>query len=153
MEYTVELLQSALKDLDNIDKSDAQAIVKRIYSLSYGLVGDIKKLNNYDPSHRLRIGKYRVLFALEGTHITIARIKHRKDAYKQKGKIMELNPQIIEIPDGKLVVLPYDEYLFLTELLEDYNDSLLVNEAMEDKENREGSITAEELMKRMGLMH
>lgn len=66
---------------------------------------------------------------------------------------MELNPQIIEIPDGKLVVLPYDEYLFLTELLEDYNDSLLVNEAMEDKENREGSITAEELMKRMGLMH
>lgn len=82
MEYTVEVLKSALKDLDNIDKSDAQAIVKRIYSLSNGLVGDINKLNNYDPSHRLIIGKYRVLFALEGTHITIARIKHRKDAYK-----------------------------------------------------------------------
>lgn len=28
MGYTVEVLKSALKDLDNIDKSDAQAIVK-----------------------------------------------------------------------------------------------------------------------------
>lgn len=42
--------------------------------------------------------------------------------------------------------MPYDEYLFFAELLEDYNDSLLVKEAIEDKENREGGITAEKII-------
>ena len=46
------------------------------------LQGDIKKLTNFTPEYRLRVGKYRILFILDGDVIRIHQIKHRKDAYK-----------------------------------------------------------------------
>lgn len=91
MEYTVELKRTALKDLAQIDKKDADAILKKIYSLRKGLVGDIKKLKNYNPGYRLRVGNYRVLFELEGLHIEVANIFHRKEAYKHNKKVQRWN--------------------------------------------------------------
>ena len=45
------------------------------------LQGDIKKLNNFEPEYRLRVGDYRVLFEIEDNNLIIYRIKHRKNAY------------------------------------------------------------------------
>lgn len=64
---------------------------------------------------------------------------------------MELNPQIIENATGKLVVLPLEEYNYLTELLEDYQDSMLLKATMENPDNKEGNVPIEEVMKQYGI--
>jgi len=46
------------------------------------LAGDVKRLTNYTPEFRLRVGDYRVLFEVEGETIVIYRVLHRKDAYQ-----------------------------------------------------------------------
>ena len=46
------------------------------------LKGDVKKLTNFEPQYRLRVGDYRVLFEIENNNLIVYRIKHRKSAYK-----------------------------------------------------------------------
>ena len=46
------------------------------------LTGDVKRLTNFTPEYRLRVGDYRVLFEIEGQAVVIYRVLHRKDAYK-----------------------------------------------------------------------
>ena len=81
MPYCVEIMPRAIKDLKSIDKAQAKIILERIQNLENGLEGDIKKLTNYTPEYRLRVGNYRALFEIEGEKIIIYRIKHRKEAY------------------------------------------------------------------------
>ena len=81
MQYTVEIMQKAIKDLKKIDKSKVSVVINKIHNLENGLEGNIKKLTNFTPEYRLRVGSYRVLFEIEGEKIIIYRIKHRKDAY------------------------------------------------------------------------
>ncbi len=81
MPYSVEIMPKAIKDLKSIDKAQAKTILERIQNLENGLEGDIKKLTNYTPEYRLRVGNYRALFEIEGEKIIIYRIKHRKEAY------------------------------------------------------------------------
>lgn len=79
--YLVELMPKAIKDLKALPKSEAKKIVEKIRSLEKGLNGDIKKLTNFTPEYRLRVGNYRVLFEIEEQRILVYRIKHRKEAY------------------------------------------------------------------------
>ncbi len=41
----------------------------------------IKKLTNFEPAYRLRVGDYRVLFDVEEETIIIGRVLHRKKSY------------------------------------------------------------------------
>lgn len=82
MKYTLEIRKRAEKDLSNIPKNDAQAIADAIFELEKGLSGDIKKLTNYSPEYRLRVGKWRILFEVSKEKIIIYRILHRKEAYR-----------------------------------------------------------------------
>jgi len=68
--------------LEKINKKDAFKINSKIKDMEENLKGDIKKLTNYSPEFRLRIGNFRVLFELVGDKIIIYRIKHRKDPYR-----------------------------------------------------------------------
>jgi mRNA interferase RelE/StbE len=79
--YLVELMPKAIKDLKALPKSEAKKVVEKIRSLEKGLNGDIKKLTNFTPEYRLRVGNYRVLFEIEEQRILVYRIKHRKEAY------------------------------------------------------------------------
>ena len=79
--YLVELMPKAIKDLKALPKSEAKKVVEKIRSLEKGLNGDIKKLTNFSPEYRLRVGSYRVLFEIEEQRILVYRIKHRKEAY------------------------------------------------------------------------
>ncbi len=79
--YVVELMPKAIKDLKALPKLEAKKIVEKIRSLEKGLNGDIKKLTNFTPEYRLRVGNYRVLFEIEEHRILVYRIKHRKEAY------------------------------------------------------------------------
>jgi len=43
---------------------------------------NIKKLKNHTPTHRLRVGDYRVLFDIEDNSIIVGIIRHRQKAYE-----------------------------------------------------------------------
>ena len=79
----IEIQESAKRDLKRIDKSTALDILKRIKTLEeYPLLSNIKKLKNYYPPFRYRIGNYRVLFDVEGETVIVVHIKHRSKAYE-----------------------------------------------------------------------
>ena len=82
MKYEIEIRKRAEKDLSKIPKSDAQKIADAIFALEDGLVGDIKKLTNFSPEYRLRIGDWRILFETSKAKITIFRILHRREVYR-----------------------------------------------------------------------
>ena len=81
MTYEVEFKPRALKDLKAVDRAEARRIVEKIKSMHEDLAGDVKRLTNFTPEYRLRVGNYRVLFELEDDKVVIYRIRHRKDAY------------------------------------------------------------------------
>lgn len=81
MNYQIEFKPRALKDLMAIDKGEARRIIKRIKGMEDDLAGDVKRLTNFTPEYRLRVGNYRVLFEVEGDRVVIYRVTHRKDAY------------------------------------------------------------------------
>jgi mRNA interferase RelE/StbE len=82
MEYEIEIRKRAEKDLSAIPHADAQSIADAIFSLEDGLAGDIKRLTNFTPEYRLRVGNWRVLFEVFKNKIIIYRILHRKEAYR-----------------------------------------------------------------------
>ncbi|MBK7353857.1 MAG: type II toxin-antitoxin system RelE/ParE family toxin [Nitrosomonas sp.] len=82
--YLVELMPKAIKDLKNLPRSDSKKVIEKIKALENGLSGDIKKLTNFSPEYRLRVGNYRVLFETENKKIIIYRVKHRKETYLEK---------------------------------------------------------------------
>ena len=82
MKYEIEIRKRAEKDLSAISKSDAQNIADAIFALENGLVGDIKKLTNFSPEYRLRVGNWRILFEISKSKVIVFRILNRKDAYR-----------------------------------------------------------------------
>lgn len=57
-------------------------IIGAMARLEEGLAGDVKRLTNYTPDYRLRVGEYRVLFEVEGDAVIIYRICPRREAYR-----------------------------------------------------------------------
>jgi len=74
--------EQSLKDLKKLDKKTAKHILNKIENLkNYPFINNIKKLKNFYPPYRYRIGIYRILFDIENKDIIIFKIAHRKDAY------------------------------------------------------------------------
>ena len=82
MKYEIELKPRSIRDCKRISRPDLERIFERIEDMSNDLKGDVKRLTNYSPEYRLRVGDYRILFETEKNKIIIYRIRHRKDAYK-----------------------------------------------------------------------
>ena len=81
MVYHIEFKPRAIRDLKSIDKSQARRIAEKVALMKDDLAGDVKRLTNFTPEFRLRVGEYRVLFEVEGNKVLIYRVRHRKDAY------------------------------------------------------------------------
>jgi mRNA interferase RelE/StbE len=81
MTYSIELKPRAVKDLDAFDRTTARRILVKIRGLETDLAGDVKRLTDFTPEYRLRVGDYRVLFEVEGDRVIIYRVKHRSRAY------------------------------------------------------------------------
>lgn len=82
MTYGVEFKPRALKDLKGLAVGARERIIAKAEELRNNLAGDVKRLTNFTPEYRLRVGNYRVLFEVEGINVVIYRVRHRKDAYK-----------------------------------------------------------------------
>jgi len=78
----VNVLNKAQKDLKKIDTQDIKKILLAIKELeNYPNVSNIKKLVNFKPIYRKRVGDYRILFDIEDNKIFVGRILHRKESY------------------------------------------------------------------------
>ena len=63
--------------------SAASRIADALERLQTDLTGDVKKLTNFTPEYRLRVGQFRVLFEIENeTRIIVYRVVHRREAYR-----------------------------------------------------------------------
>jgi mRNA interferase RelE/StbE len=79
----IEIRKSAVKDLKKIDHEAKDRLYDKIESLTnFPDVSNIKKLTNFEPAYRVRVGDYRILFDVNVDVIEIGRILHRKDSYQ-----------------------------------------------------------------------
>lgn len=84
--YTLEIAKSVEKDLRKIPFNMHDAFFNEIEKLTINPFPEsrYKKLQGTSNSYRLRVGNYRILYEVD-TRIwllTIYRIRHRKDSYK-----------------------------------------------------------------------
>jgi mRNA interferase RelE/StbE len=64
--------EQALKDLKKLDKKTVKFLLKKIENLKdYPFINNIKKLKNFHPPYRYRIGNYRVLFDIEDKYYNL----------------------------------------------------------------------------------
>ena len=83
MALRVDILKKAQKDISKLDFKEVKDILLSIKDLeNYPNVSNIKKLVNYKPIYRKRIGNYRILFDIEDDLITVGRVLHRSKAYE-----------------------------------------------------------------------
>lgn len=82
MHYEIELRPKALRDLQELSPDVARRIVRKLETLRDNMSGDVKRLVDYTPGWRLRVGDWRVLFEREGGKLVVHRIVHRSEAYE-----------------------------------------------------------------------
>ncbi len=82
MDYKIEIMPKAIKDIKSIPKTEAKRIAEKINGLRHALAGDVKKLTNFTPEYRLRVGNWRVLFEVEDDKVIIYSVLHRKESYR-----------------------------------------------------------------------
>jgi mRNA interferase RelE/StbE len=87
--YSLFIKQSAAKGIEEIgQKRDRQRIVARISSLAENpRPGGCQKLSGLRESYRIRVGDYRVVYAISEHEraVQIVRVAHRKDVYRGAG--------------------------------------------------------------------
>lgn len=81
MRYAATLKPRAVKDLEKLPSNVQARILEKIEFMQDDLQGDVKRLTNFTPEYRLRVGDYRILFEIEAEDIVIYRIKHRSKSY------------------------------------------------------------------------
>lgn len=83
MRYRIDLKPRAIKDLRRMPRREATRIADALARLEEDLAGDVKRLTNFSPEYRLRVGAYRALFEIDDEAcVTVYRIVHRREAYR-----------------------------------------------------------------------
>jgi mRNA interferase RelE/StbE len=84
-EYTVTFARSARRELESLENATINRIFTRIGSLSDDpRPRDCVKLRGRKDLWRLRVGDYRVIYAVDDDQriVDIIAVRHRRDAYK-----------------------------------------------------------------------
>ncbi len=82
--YKIVIDDKVIKDLKKIDRVWQKHIIEKIKTLLANDPYSGKKLvGNLSPFWRLRVGDYRVIYAIEESIVTVEviKIKHRKESY------------------------------------------------------------------------
>jgi mRNA interferase RelE/StbE len=81
--YRIEWLDEAKADVRRMDRPTAMRIFDGILHYARTGGGDVAPLHgDMAGSFRLRLGDYRVLFALEDNVMRIFGVRHRSEAYR-----------------------------------------------------------------------
>ncbi len=80
----INIRKSAIKDLKNIDAKERAKLHQKMLELNkFPQISNVKKLTNFEPAYRLRVGDFRILFDVTENSVEIGRILHRKTSYKK----------------------------------------------------------------------
>jgi mRNA interferase RelE/StbE len=85
VKYSLEIKQSAQKELDALDDALFTRIDRKILALADNpRPAACKKLKGYKDQWRLRVGDWRVLYIIDDAAklVTITRIAHRREVYE-----------------------------------------------------------------------
>ena len=82
MSDEIKLMPRAVKGLESLPKATAHCILVKVEALGDELTGDVKRLTDFTPEYRLRVGDYPISFEVEGSNVVVHRILHRKDTYR-----------------------------------------------------------------------
>jgi mRNA interferase RelE/StbE len=82
MRYDIEFTNGGLRELKRLSPEVSRRIERKLDVLRDDLRGDVKRLRNFAPRYRLRVGDWRVLFEIEGGHIIVYHVSHRSQAYE-----------------------------------------------------------------------
>ncbi|MDK9694044.1 MAG: type II toxin-antitoxin system RelE/ParE family toxin [Sulfurimonas sp.] len=78
----IEIRKSAIKDLKSINEPFKTNLHNKILELqNFPNIPNIKKLTNFEPAYRLRVGDYRILFDVIDETVIIGRVLHRQNSY------------------------------------------------------------------------
>ena len=66
MRYDLQYKPQAQRDLAGLDLAVRRRIMTKLDALRNDLAGNVKRLVNYTPGWRLRVGDWRVLFEVSG---------------------------------------------------------------------------------------
>jgi len=83
--FSFEFKKKAAKEVDKLPPQIRKRILKKLkfYSSQENPLKFAEKLKDYRfGEYRFRVGDYRILFDLENQKITILKVGHRKDIYK-----------------------------------------------------------------------
>jgi mRNA interferase RelE/StbE len=79
--YQVRYAKAVVRTLEKMSPDVRRRIRSKVERLSDGLGGDVKRLTNFSPEYRLRVGDWRVLFNVDGDTISVEHVSHRSQAY------------------------------------------------------------------------
>lgn len=95
MEFRIRVSPGAQRDIEELDRTPQRQVVRGLEKLKYNpRPRGVEKLQENKGFWRLRVGDYRVIYCInsktgddETTDIVIARVRHRRDAYRGLGKL------------------------------------------------------------------
>ena len=65
-----------------MSRDDRERVLGAIGRLREAMQGDAKRLTDFTPEYRLRVGDFRVLFEVANDAIIVYRVLHRREAYR-----------------------------------------------------------------------
>ena len=83
--YRIEVSATAEKQLGKLRQADRIRILRAVKGLAREpRPQGCRKLQGYDDVFRIRVGKFRVLYSIDGRRIivTVLKVAHRKDVYR-----------------------------------------------------------------------
>jgi mRNA interferase RelE/StbE len=83
MNYTIEILHSAQKQLGKVDRQDQTRIISAIRDLADNPRPPGSKKLTGRPAWRIRVGAYRVIYEIHDERRLIVIVGHRREVYRQ----------------------------------------------------------------------
>jgi mRNA interferase RelE/StbE len=82
--YGLEIvLKEDIEDLKSISEPFKTKLHDKILEpKNFPNLSNIKKLTNFEPAYRLRVGDYRILFDILDETVIIGRVLHRQNSYE-----------------------------------------------------------------------
>ena len=82
MEYKISYKKSVIKDLKKIDKTDLKRLIDKIdKELSKKPKSYPALKGEFAGLRKLRVGNYRIIYAILDKEVLILRVGHRKEVY------------------------------------------------------------------------
>lgn len=85
VKYSLEIKQSAQKELDALDDTLFARIDRKILALADSpRPAGCKKLKGYKNHWRIRVGEWRVVYLIDDTAkvVSVTRVAHRREVYE-----------------------------------------------------------------------